>query len=150
MYNDDFIYYSGLPSGNQISNQQNKYLDYNNNNKPSLYTPYEGLIRGNLFKNLYSPYFKEEPFPLKPKNDKEKELYNIMALGFATTELNLYLDVHPDDADMINLYNNYEMEYNKLVNNYERKYGPINLSSSTLNAYPWSWNKSAWPWEGNK
>lgn len=159
MYNDDFVYYnSSLPyngsnmmlNDNQISNQPNKYLNYKNTNAPALYSPYEGLLRGNMFKNLYSPYFKEEPFPLNPRNNQEKDLYNLMALGFATTDLNLYLDVHPDNREMISLYNKYENEYNRLLSDYESKYGPIDLSSKTLNSYPWSWNESLWPWEGNK
>ena len=158
MYNDEFFYFNSLPlnnsnmmiDGNELSKEQNKYLDYNNSNKPSLYNPYEGLIRGNMFKNLYSPYFKEEPFSLKPSNNQERELYNVMAYGFATTDLNLYLDTHPNDKGIITLFNQYEGEYNRLVNEYEKKYGPITLSSKALNAYPWSWNKSAWPWEGNR
>ncbi len=160
MYNDEFIYYNSLPyqssnpnmmnDGNQLSNKQNNYLDYKGSKTPSLYNPYEGLIRGNMFKNLYSPYFKEEPFPLNPKNNQERELYNLMAYGFAVTDLNLYLDTHPNDREMISLFNKYQNEYNKLVSEYESKYGPIELSSKTLNTYPWSWNKSAWPWEGNK
>ena len=58
--------------------------------------------------------------------------------------------MNPEDREKIALFNRYENEYNRLVNDYESKYGPINLSSKTLNDYPWSWNKSKWPWEDDK
>lgn len=156
MYNEEFIFYNTLPyqsnslNNIQMNNNQNNYMDYDSSKKSSLYNPYEGLIRGNMFKNLYNPYFKEEPFSLNPRNNQERELYNLMAYGFATTDLNLYLDTHPNDREAISLFNKYNDEHNRLVSEYERKYGPLELSSKALNTYPWSWNKSAWPWEENK
>ena len=144
MYNnDDFIYYNVMPYSNMMNSDLSE-------NTTSLFDPYNSLIRGNSFKKLYSPYFKEEPFQLKPKNNQDKELYNLMAIDFMTTDLNLYLDVNPDDKQMINLFNKYKNECNRLTSEYEKKYGPINLSSNELNTYPWSWNKSNWPWEVEK
>ena len=150
MYNnEDFIYYNMMPYNN-MDNTTSTYMGNPSDNKNMLYDPYNSLIRGNAFKNLYSPYFKDEPYELKPKNNKERDLYNVMALGFMVTDLNLYLDVNPNDKNMIALFNKYQDEYKNQVNEYEKKYGPIDLSSKTLNAYPWSWNKSMWPWEDVK
>ena len=40
------------------------------------YDVYDGFIRGNMFKNLYKPYKKNEPFDIKPMNE-QAELLNI-------------------------------------------------------------------------
>ena len=85
-------------------NKQNTFnnTSYNDNN---LYDPYNGLIRGNLFKELYDPYISEEPYEIKPMNDQAKMLTKLDSLGFAMVDLNLYLDVYPNDKEKINLYN---------------------------------------------
>ncbi len=68
-------------------------FDYNNlniydqnkmmKNQNELYDPYNGLIRGNLFKKLYDPYITEEPYEIKPMNDQAKMLTKLDSLCFA-------------------------------------------------------------------
>ena len=132
-------------------------FDYNNlniynqnktmKNQNELYDPYNGLIRGNLFKELYDPYISEEPYEIKPMNDQAKMLTKLDSLGFAMVDLNLYLDVYPNDKEKINLYNQYRREKENLLKEYENKYGPITLTSDNLNSFPWAWNNMPWPWE---
>ena len=132
-------------------------FDYNNlniynqnktmKNQNELYDPYNGLIRGNLFKKLYDPYISEEPYKIKPMNDQAKMLTKLDSLGFAMVDLNLYLDVYPNDKEKINLYNQYRREKENLLKEYENKYGPITLTSDSLNTFPWAWNNMPWPWE---
>ena len=132
-------------------------FDYNNlniynqnkmmKNQNELYDPYNGLIRGNLFKELYDPYISEEPYEIKPMNDQAKMLTKLDSLGFAMVDLNLYLDVYPNDKEKINLYNQYRREKENLLKEYENKYGPITLTSDSLNTFPWAWNNMPWPWE---
>ncbi|MDO4962981.1 MAG: spore coat protein CotJB [bacterium] len=129
-------------------NDINTYeMQDNSKNAESLYDPYNGFIRGNLFKSLFDPYKIKEPYDVKPMNEQAKLLTNIDALCFAMTDLNLYLDIYPDSRDAINLFNQYREEKKNLTDEYESKYGPISLDSKSLNSYPWSWDNMPWPWD---
>ena len=69
MYNYNYppnFYFDG---DNLRNYQKNNY--YQNDN---LFNPYEGLIRGNLFKNIYDPYKNQKPYAIKPMNDQAKML----------------------------------------------------------------------------
>ena len=128
--------------GNNLRNYQNN--NYQNDN---LFNPYEGLIRGNLFKNIYDPYKNQKPYTIKPMNNQAKMLTDIDSLEFALIDLNLYLDIYPDDKNTIALFNKYRNEQNELLNEYQNKYGPILLNSDALNNMPWMWDNNPWPWE---
>ena len=128
--------------GNNLRNYQNN--NYQNDN---LFNPYEGLIRGNLFKNIYDPYKNEKPYTIKPMNDQAKMLTDIDSLEFALIDLNLYLDVYPDDKNAIELFNKYRNEHNQLLYTYQNESGPILLNSDSLNNMPWMWDNRPWPWE---
>lgn len=131
------------------------YNNYNYNqplytedvNSTSLYDPYQGFIRGNMFPKLYDKYESNEPFQLNPSNEKEQLLVFLDALSFATFDINLYLDVYPNDKDMVALFNQYRIEADKLKSEYESKYGPILVDSDASNVYPWAWDNEPWPWE---
>lgn len=118
-----------------------------NENDSNLYDVYNGFIRGNMFKNLYDAYKVEKPFEIKPMNEQAEILTKINSLGFAMTDLNLYLDIYSSDSNMINLYNQFRDELTKLQKLYESKYGPLTLNSEALNTTPWAWNNMPWPWE---
>ena len=116
-------------------------FDYNNLN---IYN------QNKMMKNqseLYDPYISEEPYEIKPMNDQAKMLTKLDSLGFAMVDLNLYLDVYPNDKEKINLYNQYRREKENLLREYENKYGPITLTSDSLNSFPWAWNNMPWPWD---
>ena len=114
-----------------------------------LYEPYEGLIRGNMFKNLYAPYKLKQPYEIKPMNQQAEMLTYIDALCFACVDLSLYLDTHPNDKESIEKFNKYRSEKEDLVRRYENQFGPLTLDSDSFNTYPWVWNDRPWPWEGN-
>ena len=67
-------------------------LEYIENNNLDLYTPYEGYIRGNLFKNMYDQYKNFQPGKIKINSEQEEMLLNIGQMAFAAHELNLLLD----------------------------------------------------------
>ncbi len=113
----------------------------------NLYDVYNGFIRGNMFKNLYDSYKIKEPFEIKPMNEQAEILTKINSLGFAMIDLDLYLDIYSNDTDMINLYNQFRSEKERLQSVYESKYGPLTLNSEALNTTPWAWNNMPWPWE---
>lgn len=136
---------------NYQSYQSNNYLkgnNMNNYNTPNnLYDPYAGFIRGNMFPNLYDPYKIEKPYDIQPMNEQAQLLTYIDSLGFATTDLNLYLDVHSNDKNAIDLFNQYRVQKNDLKKQYESKYGPLLLNSDALTNTPWAWDDRPWPWE---
>lgn len=115
-----------------------------------LLTPQEGLEKGNLFKNLYDSYKNYTPVGISAKTEKSKLLNEILSYDFAMNDLNLYLDVYPNNSNYIGLYNEYRKIKENLVNQYEKMYGPICLNSNTLENNSWLWINSPWPWEGEK
>lgn len=127
---------------NNFNNQFNQKM-----NNTSLFDPYQGFIRGNMFENLYEPYKLKEPYDIKPMNEQAEMLTYIDSLCFACVDLNLYLDVFPNDRSAIDLFNQYRNQKKDLVEEYESKFGPLLLSSDSLNTYPWAWDDKPWPWE---
>ncbi len=122
-------------------NNSNNFNDISNSNK--LVSPKEALNRGNLFENIYWPY--KYVSNLKPQNKRQELMQNIQAYGFAAHELNLYLDVYPNDMQAVGLYNQYKEMSDKYLNEYEKEFGPVILDSNEK--YPWMWINSPWPWE---
>lgn len=140
--------YFNYPNFNYQNNKDNpKNMQYMNNYNQNLFTPYEGFIRGNMFTSLYDPYRDMKPFQIKPMNEQADMLTKIDSLGFALTDLNLFLDVNPNDKSAIDLFNQYRKQKEELMKKYQDKYGPLELSSDSLNKYPWMWNNRPWPWE---
>ena len=116
----------------------------------NLAEPKVALDRGNLFNNLYEPYRNYKYRILKASNSKEELLLNIMMHIFALTELDLYLDLNPNDVNMIGLYNKYLANKKQLVNDYEKKFGPLTLEGVNMGTNNWNWKNMPWPWEGTK
>ena len=115
----------------------------------SLANPKDAYQKGNLFKHLYSPYKDYEPAVLKPKDEKEMLLMDLSELSFAAHELNLYLNIHPEDESMIVLFNDYRKRTNILTEEYEKRFGPLHIGSNALYNTPWMWSVQNFPWEGS-
>ena len=116
-------------------------------NSEKLVDPREGLVRGNLFDTSYEPYKNYRPLPIKPNGEKEALLYQIMQYKFAIVELNLYLDTHPKDVKMLNLFKKYLEIEKQMCDRYEKMYGPIVLDSIDDVGVSFRWIDSPWPWE---
>lgn len=129
----------------------NNYHFFGENHKGdrllSLYSPEEGYMKGNLFPELYSGYKNYQPYALRPNNEQSKMLLDLSEVSFAAHELNLYLDLHPDDQSMLSLFNDYRKKADQLITEYEEKYGPITLSSSSMDSVPFLWEADVWPFE---
>ncbi len=110
----------------------------------SIVDPKEALSRGNLYDYYFWPY--KYIANVKAFNERDALMLNIQIYCFAAHELNLYLDVYPDDKQALGLYNQYKDMANKYMKEYEKQYGPILLDG--VENYPWSWIDSPWPWEG--
>ena len=112
-----------------------------------LYDPYQGFIRGNMFPDLYNTYKIRKPYEVEPMNEQARILTYVDQLEFAAHDLNLYLDTHPNNREMIHLFNQYREEANRVIREYENKFGPLLLTNDALNREPWAWNQLPWPWE---
>lgn len=130
---------------NQPAYNQNNFNNSNDDKKT--YDPYNGFIRGNMFPELYNTYKINNPYEIKPANEQAELLTYIDALCFAKQDLNLYLDVYPNDKNALNLFNQYRVSLDEYMKNYESKYGPLLQDSKSLESYPWAWNKNPWPWQ---
>ena len=105
-----------------------------------------GFKRGNLFNNLYSEYKNYKPNDLKANSEREDLITQIDEQRFAIIEMNLYLDIYPNDKNALNKFNSYLRKEKELINLYESKYGPMTISSP-VQTDNWLWNNSPWPWE---
>lgn len=108
------------------------------------YDPTEALEKGNLFPNLYNRYKDYRPRELKVSTERERLLLEIQKLDFSIGDLNLYLDINPDDKEAYKMFKKYVEECKKKKDNYTRIFGPIMLDDLT-DEYEWS--KGVWPWE---
>lgn len=134
----DFNMYNEIDYFNNFSEESNNSLD--------LFSPYEGYIKGNLFKNLYQEYKNYRPSRLNVNSEKMEMLVNIGQMGFASHELNLYLDNYPNNRKALELFNKYSNMTNKLIKEYENKYGPLTVVGINEDV-PFNWENEKWPWE---
>lgn len=119
--------------------------DVNINQDVNLVDPMEGFLRGNMFKDEYLPYKNLTYFKLSPCSEKDAYLLKIMALSFAVNDLNLYLDLHPDDRFVFEKFKKYGEELKNLSKEYAKVYGPLELTQTKGNKYDWL--DSPWPWD---
>ena len=110
----------------------------------SFYNVDEALKRGNLFPSLYDKYKNYEIEELKVGSKREKDLLEIQMLDFAINDLNLYLDLHPNDNQAFILFKKYTEECLEKKMEYSNIYGPLAIEN-VQDEYEWS--KGAWPWE---
>ena len=141
-YNKNNDYY------NYVNNTYNQPLYNQSSNNKKILDPYNGFVRGNMFSDLYNGYKLNKPLDIMPLNEQADMLTYIDSLCFALIDLNLYLDLYPNDSKIIELFNSYRMEKDEITKEYESKYGPLTLNSDSLNKAPWTWDNMPWPWEG--
>lgn len=106
----------------------------------------EGFAKGNMFRNLYDPY-KNYTYKVVEANNKQEELLlEIMALSFAINDLNLYLDLHPTDKEMLRKFKELAEKSCSKEMEYVRIYGPLEaIDNDSLSKFDWINNP--WPWE---
>ena len=122
-------------------------LSFDNKHVSGLLDPYQGFIRGNSFSQLYDKYKNNNPMELNPKNEREAMLYQLLQYKFALTDLNLYLDTHPNDQEMIAVFKKYLTIEKQIKERYEGMYGPLTVYDINPNTTNWIWKNSPWPWE---
>jgi len=120
-------------------------LNKENKDDRNFFSPKEGFLRGNLFRNEYKPYKNLTYVNIVPKNDREAKLYNVMTYTHAITDLNLYLDVHPEDRNALNLLKEMIKEEEKAKKEFIESYGPLNVCDTKGDKFKWI--DSPWSWE---
>ena len=88
-----------------------------------LVRPEEGLQRGNMWKDEYVPYKGLTYEKIVPTDEKERLLFQIMEMEFAVNDLNLYLDLHPEDSEIYEKFKEYTTTCIRLKDEYAKKYG---------------------------
>jgi len=114
-------------------------------NQPPLFEPQEALTLGNLFKNLYMSYKGFSNYYLQPSNEKQKALLTLQIYEFVAHEINLYLDLYPDNETMLQLFEEYTKKAKEARKQFVMMYGPVEVRES--NGIPFDWTKGPWPWE---
>ena len=122
-------------------NNSNKNVNDNRN----FLSAKEGFLRGNIFKNEYKPYKNLSYVNIKPKNDREAKLFNVMSYTHAITDMNLYLDVHPEDRSALNYLKELINEEERAKKEYIMSYGPLNVCDTKGDKFEWI--DSPWSWE---
>lgn len=129
---------------NQMVSQTQKVPEGNNS---KLFPISKGFMLGNLFDSLYSTWCGFTNYPLNPTNRRQALLTQVQMFDFAAHEVNLYLDTHPKDKEMIAYFGQLNQEYRKAKTEFEQEFGPLNVNSIHKDHFPWIWNECPWPWE---
>lgn len=116
-----------------------------NRHNASTFNIVEGFNKGNMFNKLYSKY-KNHVYNLKVNNKRDELLYKIQMYNFAVKDLGIYLDLHPTETKMIELYKKYNIELSKLKKQYNEEYVPLSMSDLDK-ANKWTWINNPWPWD---
>ena len=131
-----------------FENNDNSYIDmffnvgntnnYHDLNKgPHTQDETEGFLRGNMFSNEYEPYKNMTYIKPKLKTEREKDLFKVMEVAFAINDYNLYLDVHPEDQNILSKYKACTEKFRKLTKEYEEKYGPLSIDAGNYKTFKW-------------
>ena len=108
--------------------------------------PSTGLALGNMYKNEYKQYKNYVQKKLVPSNERERMLLKIQELDFIINDLNLYLDINPNDSKIYEIFKKKVIELDNLKKKYYEKYQVLELCNDTKEKY--TWYKNPWPWDG--
>ena len=78
-------------------------------------------------------------------SDEQALRRRIGAIKFASWELHLFLDTHPNNCDAARKLEEYRRQLAQLTKEFEEKYGPI--GETPRNTSRWAWINGPWPWE---
>lgn len=120
--------------------------DFEDRHDIDLFTVNEGFNAGNMFRNEYDAYKNYKYGKLVARNEKDKILLCIYEYDSALNDLNLYLDIHPDNMEMYKLFTKINKERKYYVDLYEERYGPLELTTTDYANYEWL--NGPWPFEG--
>lgn len=113
---------------------------------PKLVSTKEGFFRGNMFENEYKPYKNMTYSKVIPTTQREELLLDIMAISFAINDLNLYLDLNPEDKDKLKDFHSLAEKLCAKEMEFVKMYGPLELiDNESLQSFKWI--SDPWPWQ---
>ena len=107
-------------------NKTKKYEEKNN----QFFEPTEAFVLGNIDKNIYRPDKNLKPFLPQVENQKDSFLLEIMILYSYIHDLNLYLDVYPNNKEALELFTKYNQIYKEKEDEFEKKFGLFEVQNS--------------------
>ncbi len=126
-------------------------IPYRNINKnedlSKFYIPSLALSNGTVLKKLTNKYKNYSTKIITITDSKDGLLRLIQSYYFTLADLALYLDIHNDDQEALNLYNNYTRGLKEAMDKYESIFGPLLLFNHENNIWQWV---NGWPYEGGK
>ena len=138
-YDDISFEYFNLPMNN---------FNINMDSHMNIFDLKTGLSLGNIYINEYKPYKNFMPKKISVNNDREKMLLKIQELDFALNDLNLKLDINPEDKELYKLFKNYAIELKNLCEQYSKEVEVLELIKDVNGKY--TWINDPWPWDGGK
>lgn len=80
--------------------------------------------------------------------EKEILLKKISTYQFSILDLQIFLDTHPYDQQVLSQIKECKEKLLPLIEEYEEKYGPLRKEANTANK--WQWVKNPWPWDNEE
>ena len=77
---------------------------------------------------------------------RQELMHQIQQAGFALTDLNLFLDSHPQNQMALDYFRDVQTRYIELCAQYEMQFGPL-TAFDTDTEQGWGWVQAPWPWE---
>lgn len=114
--------------------------------KKNLFTPDVAFSNGTIFKCLYEPYKNFVPSKPTASNEKDRALLAVQMYGAALHDINLYLDVFPNDLEALKIRKEYYEKYKRAKEEYEEKYSPYCLLSDFSENKPFGFSTENFPW----
>ena len=144
---NDNMYDINLDYFNLDKMNMNNNINYSNKNyKNSNIDLDNGFYMGNIFSKTYKPYKNYKSKKINAYSEQQKMLLRIMELDFIINDLNLYLDINPNDMNMYEIFKKHTIELNNLKEKYYNKYQVLELLEDNKEKY--TWVKNPWPWDG--
>ena len=146
-YDVDLDYFN-LNNNDKVYNFIEDYKNSNFNNYKNDKNKIDlenGYYLGNIFIDTYKPYKNYKPKKINAYSEQQKMLLRIYELDFILNDLNLYLDINPNDDNMFNKFKKTAIELNNLKDKYNEKYQVLELCKDVNSKYTWLDNP--WPWD---
>lgn len=83
------------------------------------------------------------------KISRYKLLNELKSYDFILTELNLYLDSHPNDKKALKMHCEASEKAGNLRKQYTQSFGPLTAAGNN-NSEKWDWICGPWPWENDR
>ncbi len=79
--------------------------------------------------------------------ERERMLSRLTSIEFASHELHIYLDTHPDDKSAGDAVQKYDRQAALLREEFENKFGPLTAGDD---GNRWAWIADPWPWDNQE